>query len=177
MLTQAACIEYLLSTPTNYTCTHLAAHLPDAGHDQVNRFLRNRRLLVNQLRALVQPLLPDSPAAFLLVDESVQDKKHSRFIEVAKRPYSGNARGMVTGIGLVNLVHSSGQAGDFLPLDYRVYAPEEDQLTKSDHFLAMFDHVVAEGQVLARTILFDSRYAGSTNLKRIHRAGWAFSRP
>jgi len=47
MLTQIAYVEYLLSTPTNYTCTHLAAHLPDAGHDQVNRFLRNRRLLVN----------------------------------------------------------------------------------------------------------------------------------
>jgi len=38
----------------------------------------------------------------------------------------------------------------------------------------MFDQVVAEGQVLARTILFDSWHAGSTNLKRIHRAGWAF---
>ena len=174
MLTQTAYIEYLLSTPTNYTCTHLAAHLPDASHDQVNRFLRNSRLPVSQLRELVQPLLHDSPEAFLLVDDRVQDKKYSRFIEVAKRPYSGNAHGMVTGIGLVNLVHSSGQTGDFLPLDYRVYAPEEDQLTKNDHFLAMFDQVVAEGQVLARTILFDSWYAGSTNLKRIHRAGWTF---
>ena len=174
MLTQTAYIEYLLSTPTNYTCTHLAAHLPDASHDQVNRFLRNSRLPVSQLRELVQPLLHDSPEAFLLVDDRVQDKKYSRFIEVAKRPYSGNAHGMVTGIGLVNLVHSSGQTGDFLPLDYRVYAPEEDQLTKNDHFLAMFDQVVAEGKVLARTILFDSWYAGSTNLKRIHRAGWTF---
>ena len=28
--------------------------------------------------------------------------------------------------------------------------------------------------MLARNILFDSWYAGSTNLKRIHRAGWTF---
>ena len=126
----------------------MAAHLPDASHDQVNRFLRNSRRPVRQLRALVQPLLPDSPEAFLLVDDSVQDKKHSRFIDLAKRPYSGNTHSMVTGIGLVNLVHSSGQAGDFLPLDYRVYAPEEDQLTKNDHFLALFDQVVAGGKVL-----------------------------
>lgn len=34
---------------------------------------------------------------------------------------------MVTGIGLVNLLHSNGQAGDLLPLDYRVYAPDDDQ--------------------------------------------------
>ncbi|MEJ7663472.1 MAG: hypothetical protein WKG07_29950 [Hymenobacter sp.] len=99
------------------------------------------------------------------MDDSVQDKRYSRFIELAKRQYSGNAHGMVTGIGLVNLVHSSGEAGDFLPLDYRVYAPDQDQQTKNDHFRAMFDQVVAEGKLLARTILFDSWYAGSANLK------------
>lgn len=139
MLTQTAYIEYLLSTPTNYTCTHLAAHLPTVSHDQVNRFLRNSRLPVSQLRELVQALLHDLPEAFLVVDDSVQDKKYSRFIEVAKRQYSGNAHGMVTGIGLVNLVHSSGQAGDFLPLDYHLYAPDDDQRTKNDHFLSLFD--------------------------------------
>ena len=136
--------------------------------------MHNSRLPVSQLRELVQPLLHDSPEAFLLVDDSVQDKKYNRFIEVDKRQYSGNARGMVTGIGLVNLVHRSGQAGDFLPLDHRVYASDDDQLTKNDHFLTMFDYVVAEGKGLARPILFDSWYAGSTNLKRIYRAGWAF---
>ena len=47
MLTQTTYIEYLLSTPTNYTCTHLAAHLPDVSHDQVNRFLRTSTLPIN----------------------------------------------------------------------------------------------------------------------------------
>ena len=174
MLTQRTYIEYLLSTPRNYTCTHLAAHLPDVSHDQVNRFLCNSNLPVSQLRDLVQPLLHDSPEAFLLVDDSVQDKSYSRFIDVVKRPYSGNAHGMVWGIGLVNLVHSSGEAGDFLPLDYRIYAPDRDGLTKNDHFQAMFEQVVAEDKLLARTILFDSWYGGSANLKCIHRAGWTF---
>ena len=127
-----------------------------------------------QLRELVQPLLHDSPAAFLLVDDSVQDKRYSRFIALTKRQYSGNVHGMVRGIGLGNLVHSSGEAGDFLPLDDRIYAPDEDQKTKNDHFLDLFDGIVAAGKLLARTILFDSWYAGSTNLKRINRAGWTF---
>ena len=82
---------------------------------------------------------------------------------------------MVCGIGLVNLVHSSGEAGDFLPLDYRVYAPDEDQKTKNDHFLDLFDGIVKAGKMLYKKILFDSWYAGSTHLKRIHRAGWTFS--
>ena len=47
MLTQTTYIEYLLSTPTNYTCTHLAAHLPDVSHDWVNRFLRTSTLPIN----------------------------------------------------------------------------------------------------------------------------------
>ena len=46
MLTQTMYIDYMLSTPRNYTCTHLAAHLPDVSHDQVNRFLRESELSV-----------------------------------------------------------------------------------------------------------------------------------
>lgn len=173
-MTQATYIEYLLSTPRNYTCTHLADHLPNVSHDQVNRFLRNSSFSVSQLRELVLPLLNDSPDAFLFVDDSVQDKRYSRFIEVAKRQYSGAAHSLVTGICLVNLVHSSGAAGDFLPLDYRLYAPDLDGLTKNEHFRAMFAHVVAEGKIQARTLLFDAWYSGSDNLKLIHRAGWTF---
>lgn len=41
MLTQRTYIDFLLNTPRNYTGTHLAAHLPDVSHDQVNRFLRD----------------------------------------------------------------------------------------------------------------------------------------
>ena len=47
MLTQTTCIEYLLSTPISYTCTHLAAHLPKVSHDQVNRFSRTSILPVD----------------------------------------------------------------------------------------------------------------------------------
>ena len=44
MLAQTTYIEYLLSTPTNYSCTHLAAHLPDVSHDPANRLLRTSTL-------------------------------------------------------------------------------------------------------------------------------------
>ena len=174
MFTQEKYIDYLLSTSRNYTCTHLAAHLPEVSHDQVNRFLRDSSFSSSQLRELVAPLLNDSLEAFLLVDDSVQDKRYSRFIELTKRQYSGNIHGLVTGIGLVNLIHSSGEAGDFLPLDFRIYAPDHDGLTKNEHFQAMFAQVVAEDRIQARTILFDSWYAASTTLKQIHRAGWTF---
>jgi len=56
---------------------------------------------------------------------------------VAQRQYSGNVHGVVTGIGLVNLVHGSGESSDFLPLDLRVYTPGQEGLTKNDHFQAL----------------------------------------
>ncbi|MGI4735792.1 MAG: transposase [Janthinobacterium lividum] len=164
----------MLNTPRNYTGTYLAAHSPTVSHDQVYRFLRGNRFSASQLRKLVQPLLTDSPEAFLLVDDSVQDKRYSRFIDLAKRQYSGATPGMVMGIGLVNLVHSRGEAGDFLPLDFRIYAPQQDGLTKNNHFQAMFKQVVAAGNIQARTLLFDSWYASSEHLKVIHRADWTF---
>ncbi|AMR27580.1 hypothetical protein A0257_11045 [Hymenobacter psoromatis] len=155
MLTQAKYIDFLLNTPRNYTGTHLAAHLPGVSHDQVYRFLRDNTVSSKQLQDLVMPLLADSPEAFLLVDDSVQDKKYSRFIEVAQWHYSGNTHGVVTGIGLVNLVHSSEESGDFLPLDFRVYAPSQDGLTKNAHFQALFEQVVPAGKIQVRTLLFD----------------------
>jgi len=53
--------------------------------------------------------------------------------------------GLVTGTGLVNLMHSSGEVGSFLPPDVRVCTPAQDRLIKDDHFQAMFRPVVAEG--------------------------------
>lgn len=112
--------------------------MPGVSHDEVNRFLRDSTFSAHQLRALGLPLLHDSPEAFLLVDDSVPDKRYSRFIEVASRQYSGAVQDTVTGTGLVNLVHSRGESADFLPLDSRVYDPDTDGLTKNDHFQAMF---------------------------------------
>ena len=80
----------------------------------------------------------------------------------------------MTGICLVNLVHGGGAPGDFLPLNCRVYAPEQDARTRKEHFQSMFVHVVAEAKIQARTLLFDAWYSGSDNPQLIHRAGWTF---
>jgi len=168
MITKAQYVEYLLSTPYNYTCTNLADHLDHVSHDTVSDFLQQGRFLPRDLWHLVKDLINDSPDAFLIVDDSVQDKRYSRVIELVKRQYSGNVHGLVRGIGLVNLVHSSGQPGDFYPIDYRVYAPDTDGKTKNQHFRDMLITALAHKLIKARTILFDSWYAAAENLKLIH---------
>lgn len=169
MITKKQYVEYLMSTPKNCTRTYLAEHLEGVSHDVVNDFLHQKRFLLRELWKLVKDRITDSKDAFLLVDDSVQDKRYSRFIELVRAQYRGNSHRVIKGIGVVNLVHSAGKDGDFYPIDYRVYAPEVDGKTKNDHFQAMFVNALDLKHLQARTILFDNWYASAENLKLIHR--------
>ena len=167
MISKRQYIEYLISTPANYTCSHLAEHLEGVSHDAVSDYLQRDKLTARSLWELVQPLLNDSAAAYLIVDDSVQNKQYSRKIELVKKQYSGAEHGLVRGIGVINLVHSDGD--DFFPIDYRIYAPEADGKTKNDHFRDMLLRAKSDKQIKARTLLFDSWYASVDNLKLIVR--------
>jgi hypothetical protein len=61
------------------------------------------------------------------VDDSVHDKRYSRFIELVRAQYSGKEHRVVRGIGVVSLVHRAGKDADFYPIDYWVYAPEKGE--------------------------------------------------
>lgn len=174
MLSKKDYIEYLVSSPLNYTCSNLAEHKTKMSHDVVSNFLKHSRFTPRQLWTAVLPFIHNCAEGFLMVDDSVQDKRYSQFIELVKRQYSGNEHGLVRGINLVNLVHSSGQAGDFFPIDFRIYAPDQDGKSKNVHFQEMFTNARASKALLCRRILFDSWYASADNLKIIHRADWTF---
>jgi hypothetical protein len=176
MITKQQYVEYLISTFGNYTGSHLAEHLDDVSHDVITDYLRSERLTSRSLWDLVALRISDGPDAFLILDDSVHAarKRYSRFIELVKRQYSGAEHGMVRGIGVVNLVHSTGVAGDFWPVDFRIYAPDADGKTKNAHFREMLVRAVADKRLEARTVLFDSWYAAADNLKLIQRLGLIF---
>ena len=143
-------IDYLLHTPFNYTCTNLADHSEKISHDKVTRFLCGEQITPTHLWDLVKSHLEDHADSVIIADDSVQDKRYSKFIELVKKQYSGNEHGTIRGIGLVNFIHSSGNE-----IDYRIYHPETDGKTKNEHFREMFMDLVKQ----TRTILFDSWYA------------------
>lgn len=174
MLSKKEYVEYLLSPPFTYTCTNLADHKPKLRHDVVGDFLRRERFTPAHLFQLVRPHLQDSEQWVLIADDSVQDKRYSNFIELVKNQYSGNEHGLVKGINCVNLVHSSGNDGDFFPIDYRIYHPERDGKTKNEHFQEMFFNLITPKRLKAKTILFDSWYGSVDKLKRIEKHGWTF---
>ena len=171
-ITKQRYVEYVISTPINYTCTNLADHLDDISHDAINDYLRREKHTAHTVWKLAQRLITNSSEASLVVDDSVQDKSYSQKIEMVKRQYSGNAHGLVKGIGIVNLVHA--YRGDYHPLDFRVYAPAGDGKTKNDHFRDMLRQAFEEKGIKAQMILFDNWYSAAENLKFLHRLGKFF---
>ena len=174
MITKRQYVEYLICTIGNYTSSNLAEHLDDVSHDVITDYLSSEHLTARGLWELAAGLIQDGPEAFMLVDDSVQDKRYSRFIELVKLQYSGAEHGLVRGIGLVNLVHSAGDQKDFYPIDYRIYAPEQDGKTKNEHFSEMVINAVFAKKIKAKRILFDSWYASVENLKLVHHLGLIF---
>jgi len=174
MITKQKYVEYLISTPINYTCTNLAEHLEGVSHDVVSDYLKREPLTAQQIWELVEGMIDDSPEAVLIVDDSVQDKRYSKSIELVKLQYSGATGGLARGIGVVNLLHSNGTDREYYPIDYRIYAKEADGKTKNDHFLEMLTNAISDKKVQAKRVLFDSWYASWQNLKRVHRLGLIF---
>lgn len=172
MVTKRQYIEYLLHTPINYTGSNLANHLDQVSHDAVSDYLNREKATARQIWELAREIIDDKREAYLIVDDSVQDKRYSRKIEVVKNQYSGAEHGIVNGIGIVNLVHSDGTT--FAPIDYRLYAPMQDGKTKNEHFRDMLIAAKKEKEIKAGTVLFDSWYASVDNLKLIARMGMKF---
>src|SRR6266851_1850056 len=165
MMSRQQYIEYLLNTPVNYTCSNLAEHLDGVSHDAVSDFLQRGRVTASRLWELVEPLLNNTEAAYLIIDDSVQNKQYSQHIGLVQRQYSGAEHGLVRGIDSVNLVHYDGQ--EAYPIDYRIYAKSVNGLTKNNLFAEMLMAAKLKKGIQATTILFDSWYSSVKNLKLV----------
>ena len=174
MITKQQYVEYLISTPINYTCTNMAEHLGSVSHDVVSDYLARDKQTSRHLWELVEVLIDDSPEACMIIDDSVHNKEYSRAIEMVKLQYSGAVGGLVRGIGVVNLVHTNGEDGNHYPVDFRVYAKEADGKTKNDHFQEMLLRAVVEKGIKAKKLLFDSWYSSWKNLKLVNRLSLTF---
>jgi hypothetical protein len=72
--------QYLLSSPLNYTQTNLAEHLDGVSHDQINRYMKSEKLTPRLLWQEVEDDVVACVSGYLIFDDSVLDKRHSRVI-------------------------------------------------------------------------------------------------
>ena len=64
-----------------------------------------------------------SKNGYVVFDDTVIDKNFSHQIELVRRQYSGNAHGVIKGIGVVNCVYVNPETEQFWIIDFRIYDP------------------------------------------------------
>lgn len=169
--------QFLMSSQTNYTQTYFGEHHPRAGHDALNHWMRTARFTSAHLWEHAKAQIIPGPNGYLLFDDTVLDKNFSHKIDLVRLQYSGNARGLVRGIGVVNCVYVNPELQRFWVIDYRIYAPDFDKKTKLDHAREMFDNALDKKQIPFRNVLMDTWYATSELMCHIHRRGKYFYCP
>ena len=175
-MTRQIYCQYLLSSQINYTCTNLADHIEGLDHNSVYGYLKREKLTPALIWEKVKDQLVRSENGYLIFDDTVLDKSYSFEIEGVRRQYSGNAHGVVKGIGIVNLVYYNAATDQYWIIDYRIFDPDRDGNTKLDHVNEMLDMV--EFRALSfQTVLMDAWYATTQLMTRLHRAGKLFYCP
>ena len=149
----------MLSTPINYTLTYFADPCEKFSHDQINRYLASDRLPPRYVWQAVKADLKQTPDGYVIFDDTVLEKRYAKHIAVAKKQYSGNARGPINGIGIVTCVYVNPALDRFWLIDYRIYDIQNDGKTKLDHVQDMLSVLVYSRHVAFSTVLMDSWYA------------------
>jgi hypothetical protein len=152
--------QFLLVSQINYTITHFSDHTQNQlSHDAINRYLSRDTLTPALIWENVSSHIEMSENGYLVFDDTVLDKNHSHKIQMVSRQYSGNAHGLIKGIGLVNCVYVNPDTAQYWVIDYRIYDLETDGKTKIDHVHDMLIHTVEQKNLAFKTVLMDSWYA------------------
>ncbi len=151
--------QYLLVSQINYTLTNFADHCEKFSHDAINRYLRSEQLTPRLVWDNVRGQLVLTSRGYLIFDDTVLDKTSSFAIELVRRQYSGNARAVIKGIGVVTCVYVNPKTDQFWLIDYRIYDPAGDGKSKIDHVRDMLTNVVYHKQLPFRAVLMDTWYA------------------
>jgi hypothetical protein len=169
--------QFLLSSQTNYTITHYADHVEELSHDVVNRYLRDEKLTPQLVWEHTRDQIVMDESGYIVFDDSIIDKNFSKQIESVRFQYSGNAHGVIRGIGLVNCIYINPKTEQFWVIDYRIFDPERDGKSKMDHVKDMLNSVHFHKNLLYKTVLMDSWYASNNLMLFISDLGKLFYCP
>jgi hypothetical protein len=149
----------------------MAAHSEGYSHDSMNRFLRFDKLTPSVLWANVEEDVVVNENGYVLFDDMVLDKRHSREARLVRHQWSGNEKRVIRGIGVVTCVYVNPDTEQFWVIDFRVYDPEGDRQSKIAHMLEMLDTVLYSKELPFKTVLMDSWYASMEIIKHIESLG------
>lgn len=163
--------QFLLSSQINYTLTHFAEHSEEFSHDAINRYLAGEHIPSRLVWENVRGQVVTSPKGFIIFDDMVLDKAESEKIELVRQQWSGNAKQVIRGIGVVTCVYVYPDTDQLWIIDYRVFAPETDNKTKLDHLREMLANAVQHKRLPFRVVLMDTWSAAKNELLFIEQLG------
>lgn len=170
-ITRQSYCEYLFVSQINYTLTYFADHKGLWSHDTIRNFLKEQHVRPSAVWKRARGQIVFSAYGFLVFDDSVLDKNYSKKIELVRRQYSGNAKAVIRGIGVVSCIYVNPETDEFWVIDYRIFAPDNDGKSKIDHVLDMLDHTVVHKKLPFAAVLMDSWYAATEIFKRVEKHG------
>jgi hypothetical protein len=176
-VTRLAYCQYLLVSQINYTLTNFADHCHAFSHDAINRYLRGERITPRLLWDNVRGDIVPATGGYLLVDDTVLDKSHSRRIKLVRRQWSGNAKAVIKGIGVVPCGYVHPEIDQFWLIDYRLYDPDGDGKSKLDHVHDMLLNVVHHKRLSFHAALMDTWYATQEMMRLIESLGKVYYCP
>ncbi len=151
--------QYLLSSQINYTLTNFADHTDKFSHDTINRYLAGEKITPHLVWENVKGQVEQSAKGYLVFDDTIVDKNFSFKMDLVQRQWSGDAHGIIKGVGVVTCVYVNPDLDQFWIIDYRIYDPAGDGKTKLDHVHDMLENAVYHKQLLFWSVLMDSWYA------------------
>jgi hypothetical protein len=169
--------QFLIGAQINYTCTYMAEHVPKLSHDAVRSYLKRDKVTARMVWEEAKGEVVTSPNAYLVFDDTVADKNHSHKIELVRKQWSGNAKRVIRGIGIVNCVYVNPDIGKYWEIDYRIYNIDGDGKTKLDHMADMFDQVINHKKLPFFGVLMDTWYAKMEVMKKIEGANKVYYCP
>jgi len=119
----------------------------------------------------VKGLIVHSSRGCIIFHDSILGINHSHSIELVRRQCSGNAHGLIKGIGMINCLYVNPDTGQYWIVDYRIYYPEGDGKSKIDHIHEMLVRFVASQRFTFDRVLMDSWYGAKALLLLIENLG------
>jgi putative transposase len=159
-------VDFLIANQNRYSGLELSRVAPaEMAHDSISRWLASSNFTPSDLWHKVEGLV-NKETGYLIIDDTLLDKRYSRENELAKLQYSGDFHTLVMGIDIVTLLWTDGEI--FIPVDYRIYQKENDDKTKNDHLQDMLRKAKQRG-FSPFYVLMDTWYSSIENLKLISR--------
>lgn len=167
--------QHLLVSQTNYTCQYFGDRIDGISGDKVERYLKTTKLKPRMIWDDSKREIIYSKNGCIIFDDTVIDHNSSREMELVRKQWSGNAKRVIRGIGLVGCLYYNPDLNQSWLIDYRLFDPENDGLKKTEHSMEMFQNIVynktEKESLIFQYTLFDAAYASKKFLALIDNLG------